>query len=77
LAYLTWRTGSLWPAVVVHVVHNGLAVLAARYAQSHPQYDLETVEQASMPWYAVAVGFAIVGSVLYVLHPLGRRIRDS
>lgn len=77
LAYLTWRTGSLWPAVLVHVVHNGLAVLLARYAQSHPEYDLEAVEQASMPWYAVVAGFAIVGSVLYVLHPLGRRIRDS
>ncbi|MFB6248831.1 MAG: type II CAAX prenyl endopeptidase Rce1 family protein [Salinibacter sp.] len=77
LAYLTWRTGSLWPAVLVHMTHNGLAVLAARYAQSHPTYDLETIEQASMPWYAVLAGFAIVGGVLYVLHPLARQARDS
>lgn len=77
LAYLTWRTGSLWPAVLVHIAHNGLAVLAARYAQSHPQYDLEAIEQASMPWYAVVGGFAIVGGVLYVLHPLARRVRDA
>ena len=77
LAYLTWRTGSLWPAVVVHIAHNALAVLAARYARQHPEYDLETVEQAAMPWYAVLAGFAIVGGVLYVLHPLARRIRDA
>ena len=77
LAYLTWRTGSLWPAVLVHMAHNGLAVLAARYAQSHPEYDLEAIEQAAMPWYAVLTGFAIVGGVLYVLHPLARRVRDA
>ena len=77
LAYLTWRTGSLWPAVLVHIAHNGLAVLAARYARAHPDYDLEAVEQAAMPWYAVVAGFAIVGGVLYVLHPLARRIRNA
>jgi len=77
LAYLTWRTGSLWPAVIVHITHNALAVLAARYARSHPDYDLEAVEQAAMPWYAVLAGFAIVGGVLYILHPFARRIRDA
>jgi hypothetical protein len=63
--------------VLVHIAHNGLAVLAARYARAHPDYDLEAVEQAAMPWYAVVAGFAIVGGVLYVLHPLARRIRNA
>jgi hypothetical protein len=76
LAYLTWRTGSLWPAVLVHALHNGLAVLMARFVQEHQAYDLETLEQASMPWYAVVGGFAILGAVLYVLHTLARHIRD-
>jgi hypothetical protein len=77
LAYLTWRTGSLWPAVLVHMLHNGLAVVAAQYVQTHPSYDLQALEQAPMPWYAVLGGFAIFGAVLYVLHPLARRVRDS
>ena len=77
LAYLTWRTGSLWPAILVHLIHNGLAVLAARYVRNHPQYEFEALEQAPMPWYAVLGGFAIFGGVLYVLHPLARRIRDE
>lgn len=77
LAYLTWRTGSLWPAIVVHTAHNGFAVLVSRYAQQHPSYDLEAMEQATMPWYAVVGGFAIFGAVLYVLHPLARRLRDN
>jgi membrane protease YdiL (CAAX protease family) len=69
LAYLTWRTGSLWPAVAAH---NGLAVLAARYARQHPEYDLQALETATMPWYAVGLGFVIVGGVLYVLHVQAR-----
>lgn len=77
LAYLTWRTGSLWPAIVVHALHNGLAVLVARYVQDHQAYELERLEQAPMPWYAVVGGFAIFGVVLYVLHPLARRVRDA
>ena len=77
LAYLTWRTGSLWPAILVHALHNGLAVLMARLVRDSQAYDLETLEQAAMPWYAVVGGFAIFGVVLYVLHPLARRVRDS
>lgn len=77
LAYLTWRTGSVWPAVLVHIVHNGLAVIMARYVHTHPSYDMEALEQMAMPWYAVAGGFAIVGGILYVFHPLARQIRES
>lgn len=77
LAYLTWRTGSLWPAIVVHMAHNGLAVLMSAYVRSQPGYDLESLEQAPMPWYGVVGGLVIVGSVLYLLHPLARRIRDG
>lgn len=77
LAYLTWRTGSLWPAVLVHVLHNGLAVVVARLVQEKQAYDMQTLEQAPMPWYAVVGGFAIFGGVVYVLHPLARRVRDS
>jgi membrane protease YdiL (CAAX protease family) len=77
LAYLTWRTGSLWPAVLVHMAHNALAVGAARAARTHPAYDLQELEQVAIPWYALLGGLVIVGAVLYVLHPLARRIRDG
>ena len=77
LAYLTWRTGSLWPAILVHALHNGLAVTMAWYVQGTEAYDLETLEQAPIPWYGVLGGFAIFGGVLYVLNSLARRLRDS
>ena len=75
LAYLTWRTGSLWPAIAVHMAHNGLAVLVSAYVRQQPAYDMKTLEQAPMPWYAVLGGFVIVGSVLYLLHSLARQSR--
>lgn len=77
MAYLVWRTGSILSAMAVHVMHNGLAVVGARYAESHPDYDLQAVENATMPWYAVLVGFVIVGGVLYVVHTLAPRVRDG
>jgi hypothetical protein len=75
MAYLVWRTGSLVPAMAVHVAHNGLAVLGARYVQDHPNYDLEALGQAAMPWYAVLAGFVIVAGVLYLTHTLAPHIR--
>ena len=77
MAYLVWRTGSLIPAMGVHVLHNGLAVVSARYVQTHPNYDLKALEQASMPWYAILFGFVIVGGVLYVVHTLAAQVRDE
>ena len=77
MAYLAWRTGSLIPAMAVHIAHNGLAVVGAWYVQAHSTYDLEVLEQASMPWYYVVLGFVIVGGVLYVMHPLAPHVRDE
>jgi Predicted metal-dependent membrane protease len=77
MAYLVWRTGSLIPAMGVHVAHNGLAVVGARYVEAHPDYDLQALEQASMPWYWVLLGFVIVAGVLYVMHSLAPHVRDA
>jgi len=77
MAYLVWRTGSVVPAMAVHIAHNALAVLAARYVQGHPQYDLEALAQPSVPGYAVLGGLVIVGGVLYLLHVRAARLRAS
>jgi hypothetical protein len=31
LGVVAWRTGSTWPAILCHMVNNGVAVLAAKY----------------------------------------------
>lgn len=77
LAYLTWRTGSLWPAILVHLLHNGIAVVASHAAQRRPELDLQSLEGMSLPWYVVVGGFVIVGGVLYVLDPMARRLQNA
>jgi membrane protease YdiL (CAAX protease family) len=77
MAYLVWRTGSLLPAMAVHIAHNGLAVVGARYVEAHPEYSLKVLEQTSMPWYAVGTGFVILCGVLYVVHTLAPQVRDK
>ena len=41
LGYLTWRTGSIWPAIVLHALNNLLAVLLVSSGEAAPA------------WYAV------------------------
>lgn len=46
LAYLTWRTGSIIPAMVVHFANNAFAIALGRYAQTEAgsTVDLETFQ---------------------------------
>lgn len=53
LAYLTWRTGSLWPAMVVHFANNGLAVVLGAYVQARPDLNVEDLEHLAVPWYVL------------------------
>ncbi len=63
LAYITWRTRSLWPAMLVHFAHNAFAVVYARTAPSPDTLDPgHTVE---MPFYLVAAGLALFAGLMY------------
>lgn len=68
LAYVTWRTGSLWPAVLVHFANNAFSVLAANYAAQQPDLDAQALETMQVPWYILipsAVAFCVV---MYFFH---------
>ena len=50
-AWLRWRSGSVWPAVVVHSVHNALL---------YPLFDMNTTPIGTRTAYAVGeTGFAL------------------
>ncbi|NNE36276.1 MAG: CPBP family intramembrane metalloprotease [Rhodothermales bacterium] len=64
-AYLTWKSGSLWPAIVAHFANNALAVSIGTYFAQRPDFDIAELENMSFDWYYVVLGLAIlVGSVL-------------
>lgn len=77
LAYLTWRTGSLWPAILVHFANNAFAVVSAEMATSRSDVSLAEVETTSWPWYAVAGGLILFAAVLFLLHTRASRRRPA
>lgn len=60
LAYLTWRTASLWPAIVVHFLNNGLAVVASAVL-ARREGGAQALEEVAVPWWGVLLGLAVAG----------------
>ncbi|MEX0929280.1 MAG: CPBP family intramembrane glutamic endopeptidase [Balneolales bacterium] len=66
LAYVTWKSGSLYPAIAGHFVNNGGAVLLASY---FPDYAVETMAEAEFPQMALLIpGILLTGILLYIIH---------
>lgn len=77
LAYVTWRTGSLWPAVVLHLINNGFAVTLATYVSARPDLSMEDVEQFEVPLYAVVAGLVLFALIARALHHRGRTLHTQ
>ncbi len=68
LAYLTWRTGSLWPAILVHFINNAFALMLGMYVSRQPDMDLESIETMEVPVYVTLLGAAFFAGILYLVH---------
>ena len=71
MAWLTWRTRSIWPAILVHFLNNGLAaVLGKLTGHEANEVDLEAFD---FPWWAL-----LLALVVFVISVLGlQRKHDS
>ncbi len=67
LAFLAWRTGSLWVPILVHFLNNALAVAAAEYVQNRPDLDIAALEELQIPWYLVVAGLALTALTVYAM----------
>lgn len=69
LAWLSWRTGSLWVPVIVHFANNA-AALAYHAMPSSPLKTLGTSsdEAFAIPWVLVVVGTILFAVVVVVMH---------
>jgi membrane protease YdiL (CAAX protease family) len=67
LCWVTSRTGSLYPAIVVHAVYNGLQYLALILADAPAQAAQKAQEsrQLGFPWVVAVVGLGIVALCLW------------
>lgn len=74
LAYLVWRTGSLWPAIAVHFFNNALAVAIGAYVSRRPEIEMADLEGFDVPWYAVAAGIVLFGFVVKGIQARAERL---
>ncbi len=80
IAYLTIQTGSIWPAILYHMFHNGLNALStripARWIEDSPALakwfgDPEKTTTALIyQWPAILLGLAIAAALLYAFSRL-------
>ena len=68
LCFVVWATGSLWSGVLVHLLNNGLAVVARGAVRGQADVDPATVGDVGGPWYVSAAlalaGIAAVSAVV-------------
>jgi CAAX protease family protein len=69
MAYITWRSGSLIPAMIVHLLNNSFAILVGMYmkSQGDSAIDLESVQ---IPFLFVAGGALLLASVIYIFQKI-------
>lgn len=61
-SWLSWRAGSVWPAVIGHAVLNGLAALPTMFMQGNPNPLLGPLVVGIVG----GVGFAVLAAVLFL-----------
>lgn len=66
MAYLTWRSGSLLPAFIVHLANNSFAAVLGKLA-STDAIDLESVETLTIPLYILLPSVAVLAGTVYLM----------
>lgn len=75
LAYVTYITDSLIPAMVAHLVNNGGQVIIGVLYPS--TLDLTQPDKFDIPIYMVALSFVVTGALLYVMINIKRRSQTT
>ncbi len=78
LGWIAWRTGSVLPGMVMHLFHNGLLELVARYHESFAFLGEDLEQQSHLPatWLIGATGIAAAGALVVFL-TTRRRLHPS
>ena len=74
LGYLVWRTGSLWPAIVVHFANNAFAVVVEAYVSTQAEPDGAQLEQTDIAWYLVVAGAICFALILAAMHQAAKSL---
>ena len=66
MAYLTWRTRSLWPAMLVHLANNSFAAILGKFAGDEASnVDLESFE---FPTIVLVLSVLVLVGTMWTMH---------
>jgi len=68
LAWVTWRSGSLVPAILVHFANNGLAVVLGAVVSSRPDLSPADVENMAVPAYIAIPAALLFAGLAWLMH---------
>lgn len=74
LAWLVWRTGSLWPAIVVHFTNNAIAIAIGAYISQRPDLDMADLERMDIPWLVLLLGLALFAVTIVGMQRAARQL---
>lgn len=75
LAYVTWTSNSLYPAMLGHLINNGGIVLAAGF---NPEILENTpTPDSELPWLLIGLSFIVTPGVLYLLKKYRSEIKPA
>jgi membrane protease YdiL (CAAX protease family) len=74
LGFVVWATGSVWTGAMVHLLNNGLAVLAVAFVQNRPNLDMAAIESTAIPWYVGVVSGLLAVGVCFLIYNRRRSV---
>src|SRR5690606_8291101 len=76
LAWLVWRTGSLWPAIAVHFANNAIAIAIGAYISQRPEPEARALEQWEVPWHYLVLGILVFGAAVAAMQRVAARVLE-
>lgn len=79
LGFIAVRTGSLWPGIVVHAVHNGFLLSVSHYQDTIKRWGILVNDGEHLPatWLATGAGMLVAGIVLVWWSPRSNKKVDQ
>lgn len=65
MAWLTWQTRSLWPAILVHLMNNAFAAVLGKMAAGNE--SLADMEDFTFPWWVIVVSTLVLSGAILAL----------
>lgn len=74
LAWITWRSRSLWPAVLVHFANNGLAVVVGGLLSRRMEAKGQDIDSLEIPLTVILPAIVVAAAAIYALERRARSV---